>query len=200
MVATTQAAMVQQDSPLLSLPAEIRNHIWTLAVVQEDVIIFRQLDLGRSSPPPVGIWHSSPPGPPAPIRLPSIAQTSQRARIEALPIYLEQNIFQFHPGRIPGENDSTLSRRVFGPLFHHIEKTRRIQFKGWPNPVVHRVTRDGEWSRAEVDCLRDGVIITDDFFASKTQDRMVKILRDIMKVNADGQLHQADFVTLVRLL
>lgn len=183
----TQAAVVQQDNPLLSLPAEIRNHIWALAVVEEDVIIFTQS----------GLWC---PPPPVPMRLPGIVQASRQTCIEALPLYLDQNTFQFDRTRAVGEDDNRTGRRVFGPIFDHIEKTRRIQFKRWPDPFVYRVTREGDWSTAEVDYLRDRVISTNDFFADKTRDQMRKVLSDIMKINADGQLHQADFVTLVKLM
>ena len=73
--------MVQQDSPLLNLPAEIRNHIWTLAVVEADVIIASK----RNN------WYISPL---VTLRLRIITYTSQQSRYEALPIYLDQNTFQ----------------------------------------------------------------------------------------------------------
>ncbi|KAK0514122.1 hypothetical protein JMJ35_003844 [Cladonia borealis] len=118
--------------PLLVLPPEIRNRIWTLAVVDVEEVIIR---CNRSREP--SDKHLSP-------TTMSLASTCRRIYREVTPFYYSENLFHFHHGTIGilrefaaaiGPANAKSITAVEIPIYPHIMHISRRQLEGlWPFP------------------------------------------------------------------
>lgn len=163
---------------LLSLPAEIRNQIWELAVVDsEPLAVIRRTAF----------------------TMPSVLRTSKQLRAEALSTYLKGNTFQFDL-RSTCYLDLDFDVEYFGPLLPHLEATESLQLRitrdmihlrqtgpqdGWSKlDVVEKSLMKPGWFRCTHHILRDARLQVDSASASST----------------DGKLHKSDFVYLARFI
>lgn len=169
-------ASIPQNSPLLALPAEIRNDIWTLVVVENDSIIMTKVDRNTIQ------RHIS--------NMPGITHTSHQTRSESLPIYLDQNTFRF---------DTSLAQcccqeqRLFGPLIHHLPSTRRIEFRHWAQNQVYQFVRDGDWANVALEIVMDGTVVRGHKWSFWLEDFARSKFKSAMKNNSDGMVHPEDF-------
>lgn len=172
-----------QASPLLKLAPELRSRIWTLAVVEEDMILTKHCESKGG--------HS---------RLPGIIQVSRQTRKEALPIYLGQNTFEFELLRTKNKDDK-FAVRSFGPLCDHLASMHRLQFKRrMSGSPIHRMVREGDWSTVHVDYIRGGEVVEGEEAADKLTQRLLRLMKEAMGRNADRQLRQKDLVSLAKLM
>lgn len=173
-----------QASQLLNLPAEIRNRIWTLAVVKDDLIITGGQHCG-------GFNYAA---------LPGIAQASRQARKETLPIYLWQNSFQFALFLSSKHKIDDFAGNTFGAHAEHLASMRHLRLEPTRGPANIRLTRVGDWSTVKVDCIVGGVVIRANYSASTLTPRLTRLLREAMGRNRGGQLRNADLVYLAKLV
>lgn len=170
-----------QSSPLLNLPAEIRNRIWTLAVVKDDTIIRKAYTQHRA--------------------LPGIIHASRQTRKETLPMYLAQNTFQFDLYLKSKYRDKEFGGKTFGPHEDHLVSMRRLQLNapdGWR--TCHRMVRDDDWSTVRLDYLNGDEVREDLYWANRLRARVRRLLKENMKRNPDGQLRSTDLVSLAHVM
>ncbi|KAK5692717.1 hypothetical protein LTR17_025348, partial [Elasticomyces elasticus] len=80
--------MTANRCSLLGLPAELRNHIFELALVSKNARVSIYLQGGHFTPPSA--------------TQPGISRTNRQLRQETLPIFYGQNAFEIHPSDRPG--------------------------------------------------------------------------------------------------
>lgn len=116
-------ALTTTKSSLLNLPAELRNEIYSLALISDALLETStqyQLIERRGS---FGAYYMR-----ISLRVPSLLQTSRQIRAETLAIFYGANTFKFHTHR-PRRLDVSELLRPFGPFSRRIPLLRNIQIK-----------------------------------------------------------------------
>lgn len=134
-------------------------------------------------------WHKA---------LPGILQASRQARKETLPIYLWQNAFQFDLFLPSKFKDDDFAGKTFGPHAEHLAGMRHLQFASKSASGryrdIPRMVRNGDWSTVKVD------FVSGSYLAIPLKSRLIRLLKEAMKRNRDGQIHHADLVSLTKLM
>lgn len=116
-------AVATTKSPLLNLPAELRNEIYSLALTSCELVETTTQYRLMKHDGPFGAYYLR-----VSLQVPSLLQTSRQIRAETMAIFYGANTFKIGPHLMRDLGVSELSTH-FGPLSRQIPLLRSIQIE-----------------------------------------------------------------------